>query len=214
MADGSQYSLIFHKINGQSYLFSTLSPNLQSRNTSVYSLSSVCVNVGLQTSLLPTSSGNGLALVSPLSPIFAQAPAEKGTKVSAVVSKSTAAPIERVKLLIQNQDEIIKAGRLSELYKGIIDHFARTIKDENIFPYSGPELHFQGLLQETLQFDGYWKWFAGNLVSGGAAGASSLLFVYSLDYVCTSLANDAKAMCHLFFFFFSSSFDLKNLIFK
>ncbi|KAF3614216.1 ADP,ATP carrier protein 3, mitochondrial [Capsicum annuum] len=41
--------------------------------------------------------------------------------------------------------------------------------------------------------DGYWKWFGGNLASGGAAGASSLLFVYSLDYARTRLANDAKA---------------------
>lgn len=50
--------------------------------------------------------------------------------VSAAVSKSAAAPIERVKLLIQNQDELIKAGRLSEPYKGIGDCFGRTIKDE------------------------------------------------------------------------------------
>ena len=142
MADGSQHSSIFQKINGQSYLFSTLSPNLQSRNTSVHSLSSAYVNGGLQTSLLPAGSGNGLALVSPLSPIFAHAPAEKGAKgfmidflmggVSAAVSKSAAAPIERVKLLIQNQDEMIKAGRLSEPYKGITDCFARTIKDEGV----------------------------------------------------------------------------------
>lgn len=41
--------------------------------------------------------------------------------------------------------------------------------------------------------ESYWKWFAGNLASGGAAGASSLLFVYSLDYARTRLANDAKA---------------------
>ena len=41
--------------------------------------------------------------------------------------------------------------------------------------------------------DGYWKWFGGNLASGGAAGASSLFFVYSLDYARTRLANDAKA---------------------
>ncbi len=41
--------------------------------------------------------------------------------------------------------------------------------------------------------DGYWKWFAGNLASGGAAGASSLLFVYSLDYARTRLANDSKS---------------------
>ena len=41
--------------------------------------------------------------------------------------------------------------------------------------------------------DGYWKWFAGNVASGGAAGATSLLFVYSLDYARTRLANDAKS---------------------
>ena len=34
---------------------------------------------------------------------------------------------------------------------------------------------------------------AGNLASGGMAGATSLLFVYSLDYARTRLANDAKS---------------------
>jgi len=32
------------------------------------------------------------------------------------------------------------------------------------------------------------------MASGGAAGASSLLFVYSIDYARTRLANDSKAM--------------------
>ena len=41
--------------------------------------------------------------------------------------------------------------------------------------------------------EGYWKWFAGNVASGAGAGASSLLFVYSLDYARTRLANDAKS---------------------
>lgn len=80
----------------------------------------------------------GIARV--VSPIFVQAPSEKGLSgfaidfamggVSAAVSKSAAAPIERVKLMIQNQDELIKAGRLSKPYKGIGDCFSRTIKDE------------------------------------------------------------------------------------
>jgi hypothetical protein len=35
--------------------------------------------------------------------------------------------------------------------------------------------------------------FAGNMASGGAAGACSLAFVYSLDYARTRLANDAKS---------------------
>jgi solute carrier family 25 (adenine nucleotide translocator) protein 4/5/6/31 len=41
--------------------------------------------------------------------------------------------------------------------------------------------------------DSYWVKFAKNIASGGAAGAMSLCFVYSLDYARTRLANDAKA---------------------
>jgi len=53
--------------------------------------------------------------------------------------------------------------------------------------------YFKSLFNFKKEKDGYWKWFAGNLASGGAAGASSLLFVYSLDYARTRLANDSKA---------------------
>lgn len=52
--------------------------------------------------------------------------------VSAAVSKTSAAPIERIKLLIQNQDEMIKQGRLSEPYKGVADCFRRTMADEGV----------------------------------------------------------------------------------
>ncbi|KAG5579170.1 hypothetical protein H5410_049797 [Solanum commersonii] len=127
--------------------------------------------------------------------------------VSAAVSKMAAAPIERVKLLIQNQDEMIKSGRLSEPYKGITDCFTRTIKDEGVlslwrgntanairyFPTQALNFafrdHFKRMFNFNKERDGYWKWFGGNL----ASGASSLLFVYSLDYARTRLANDAKA---------------------
>ncbi|KAD7117138.1 hypothetical protein E3N88_04406 [Mikania micrantha] len=53
--------------------------------------------------------------------------------------------------------------------------------------------YFKKLFDFRKERDGYWKWFGGNLASGGAAGASSLFFVYSLDYARTRLANDAKA---------------------
>ncbi|KAM0942967.1 putative mitochondrial carrier protein [Dioscorea sansibarensis] len=53
--------------------------------------------------------------------------------------------------------------------------------------------YFKRLFNFKKDKDGYWKWFAGNLASGGAAGTSSLLFVYSLDYAQTHIANDAKA---------------------
>lgn len=131
--------------------------------------------------------------------------------VSAAVSKTAAAPIERVKLLIQNQDEMLKTGRLAEPYKGIGECFARVIKEEGFvslwrgnmanvlryFPTQALNFAFKDTFKRMFGYnkdkDGYWKWFAGNLASGGAAGACSLLFVYSLDYARTRLANDAKA---------------------
>lgn len=36
----------------------------------------------------------------------------------------------------------------------------------------------------------FWRHFAGNLASGGAAGATSLCFVYPLDFARTRLAAD------------------------
>jgi len=130
--------------------------------------------------------------------------------VSAAVAKTSAAPIERIKLLVQNQDEMIKQGRLSHPYKGIVDCFARTYKDEGLlslwrgntanviryFPTQALNFAFKDYFKSLFGFkksEGYGKWFAGNLASGGAAGASSLLFVYSLDYARTRLANDAKS---------------------
>jgi len=131
--------------------------------------------------------------------------------VSAAVSKTAAAPIERVKLLIQNQDEMIKSGRLSEPYKGIGDCFSRVIREEGVlqlwrgnmanvlryFPTQALNFAFKDQFKRMFGYsqakDGYWKWFAGNLASGGAAGACSLAFVYSLDYARTRLANDNKA---------------------
>jgi len=131
--------------------------------------------------------------------------------VSAAVSKTAAAPIERVKLLIQNQDEMIKQGRLSEPYKGIVDCFVKVSQAEGVgslwrgnaanviryFPTQALNFAFKDYFKKLFGMkkdkDGYWWWFAGNLASGGAAGATSLFFVYSLDYARTRLANDAKS---------------------
>lgn len=130
--------------------------------------------------------------------------------VSAAVSKTVAAPIERVKLLIQNQDEMIKQGRLARRYDGIVDCFKRTAADEGAvafwrgntanviryFPTQALNFAFKDQIKALFGFkksEGYWTWFAGNLASGGLAGGLSLLFVYSLDYARTRLANDAKS---------------------
>ncbi|KAF9611141.1 hypothetical protein IFM89_027196 [Coptis chinensis] len=55
------------------------------------------------------------------------------------------------------------------------------------------KFYFKRLFNFKKDRDGYWKWFAGNVASGGAAGASSLLFVYPLDYARTHPVNDTKA---------------------
>lgn len=41
-----------------------------------------------------------------------------------------------------------------------------------------------------IKKDDFWRYFAGNLASGGAAGAASLCFVYPLDFARTRLAAD------------------------
>lgn len=130
--------------------------------------------------------------------------------VSAAISKTCASPIEVIKMRLQNQDEMLKKGTLTVRYKGIADCGNRVYSEEGLkalwkgnytnviryFPTQALNFSFKDYFKRTLGYDkkkvGYWKWFYGNLASGGAAGASSLLFVYSLDYARTRLTNDAK----------------------
>ncbi|KAL7128961.1 hypothetical protein ABFS83_13G030400 [Erythranthe nasuta] len=210
MKDNVQHLSTYGTIHRQSNLFYRISPHTNTRY----------VNGGLRNIPSPSFTGTGM---EPISRFLIQAPAEKENGfsgfmvdflmggVSGAVSKTVAAPIERVKLLIQNQDELIRARRLSEPYKGISDCFARTVKDEGVlslwrsntvnviryFPTQAFNFAFKDYFKRLFNFkkdrDGYWKWFAGNLASGSAAGASSQLFVYSIDYARTRLANDSKA---------------------
>ncbi|KDE03493.1 ADP,ATP carrier protein [Microbotryum lychnidis-dioicae p1A1 Lamole] len=131
--------------------------------------------------------------------------------VSAAVAKTAAAPIERIKLLVQNQGEMLKSGRLETPYKGIVDCAKRTYADEGLvsfwrgntanviryFPTQALNFAFKDYYKSLFSYDrkrnGYSMWMFGNLASGAAAGATSLLFVYSLDYARTRLAADNKS---------------------
>jgi solute carrier family 25 (adenine nucleotide translocator) protein 4/5/6/31 len=131
--------------------------------------------------------------------------------VSAGISKTAAAPIERVKLLIQNQDEMIKQGKLDKRYEGIMECTKRTVAADGVvalwrgnwanvlryFPTQALNFAFKDTFNKMFNYDkkrdGYAKWFAANMASGGLAGAASLCFVYSLDYARTRLANDTKS---------------------
>jgi len=129
---------------------------------------------------------------------------------AAVISKTAAAPIERVKLMVQNQDEMIKSGRLKEPYKGVLDCGRRIMSEEGIIPFwrgnlanclryfPTQALNFAFKDKIKAQFkvqksDPYGKKLGKNIASGGLAGALSLCFVYSLDYARTRLANDTKS---------------------
>ena len=51
---------------------------------------------------------------------------------AAAVSKTSAAPIERVKLLLQNQGQLLKQGRLNTRYRGVNDCVTRTFISEGV----------------------------------------------------------------------------------
>jgi len=129
---------------------------------------------------------------------------------AAVVSKTAAAPIERIKLLVQNQDEMIKQGTLDKPYGGVVDCFKRTISQEGVgplwrgnlanclryFPTQALNFAFKDKIKQQFKVkktDGFGTKLGKNVAAGGMAGAMSLLFVYSLDYARTRLANDTKS---------------------
>jgi solute carrier family 25 (adenine nucleotide translocator) protein 4/5/6/31 len=129
--------------------------------------------------------------------------------VAAGVSKTAAAPIERIKLLVQNQNEMIKQGVLDRPYGGIMDCTKRTMANEGVlafwrgnlanvlryFPTQALNFAFKDSIKavfNTPKNAGYVEKFSKNILSGGCAGSMSLLFVYSLDYARTRLANDLK----------------------
>jgi len=128
--------------------------------------------------------------------------------VAAAISKTAVAPIERVKLLLQVQ-YASKQIEESKRYKGMVDCFIRIPKEQGFlafwrgnmanviryFPTQALNFAFKdkykqvflGGVDKKTQF---WRFFLGNLASGGAAGATSLCFVYPLDFARTRLAAD------------------------
>lgn len=128
--------------------------------------------------------------------------------IAAAVSKTAVAPIERVKLLLQVQHASKQISKENQ-YKGIVDAFVRIPKEQGFsafwrgnlanviryFPTQALNFAFKdkykqiflGGVDKRTQF---WRYFAGNLASGGAAGATSLCFVYPLDFARTRLGAD------------------------
>jgi len=127
--------------------------------------------------------------------------------VAGGISKTVVAPIERVKLLLQVQAASTQIAP-EDQYKGIVDCFSRVSKEQGFwslwrgnmanviryFPtqalnFAFKDIYKQIFIGDTKKTD-FWKFFMGNLASGGAAGATSLLFVYPLDFARTRLGAD------------------------
>jgi len=127
--------------------------------------------------------------------------------VSAAVSKTVVAPLERVKILLQIQDAH-KFIPEDQRYKGIVDCFSRIQKEQGFlsfwrgnvvnvvryFPTQALNFAFKDKYKQVfmsgVKKDDFVKFFAANLASGGAAGATSLLIVYPLDFARTRLGAD------------------------
>lgn len=54
---------------------------------------------------------------------------------AAITAKTVAAPIERVKLLLQNQGELVKRGQLQRPYGGIGNCFRRVLREEGVLSF-------------------------------------------------------------------------------
>ncbi|KAL0606225.1 ADP/ATP translocase 2 [Plecturocebus cupreus] len=82
--------------------------------------------------------------------------------VTAAISKMAVVPIEGVKLLLQALNFAFK-DKYKQIFLGGVDNWTQ-----------------------------FWCCFAGNLASGGAAGATSLCFMYPLGFAHTGLAADVS----------------------
>eukprot|EP00096_Caligus_rogercresseyi_P015425 TRINITY_DN785_c0_g1_i1.p1 TRINITY_DN785_c0_g1~~TRINITY_DN785_c0_g1_i1.p1 ORF type:complete len:296 (+),score=92.33 TRINITY_DN785_c0_g1_i1:147-1034(+) len=127
--------------------------------------------------------------------------------ISAAISKTIVAPLERVKILLQIQDAS-KYIPKDQRYTGLVDCFRRVNAEQGFlsfwrgnvvnvvryFPTQAFNFAFKDKYQKIF-LDGvdkkdFWRFFAGNLASGGAAGATSLCIVYPLDFARTRLGAD------------------------
>ena len=117
-----------------------------------------------------------------------------------------AAPVERIKLLLQNQGESAAAKAQGE-YTGIMDIIRRVPQEQGVasfwrgnlancvryFPTQALNFAFKERYKQFFKVSKdapFAMRLGSNIASGGAAGATSLLVVYPLDFARTRLAVD------------------------
>ena len=127
--------------------------------------------------------------------------------IAAAIGKTATAPLERVKLLLQNQHSI---KVIEKPYTGIADCMRRLIKVEGFFSlWRGnvanviryfPNQAMNFALKDTIKksFGTYdpktqfWKFAIANCLAGGIASSISLIFCHPIDLIRTRLALDNK----------------------
>jgi len=124
--------------------------------------------------------------------------------IAAAVSKTVAAPIERIKLLLQNQGD---AKSIEKPYTGILDICKRVPQEQGVmsfwrgnmanviryFPTQALNFAFKERYKQLFKVSKDASFIArmgSNVAAGGAAGATSLLVVYPLDFARTRMAMD------------------------
>eukprot|EP01122_Echinamoeba_exundans_P001615 TRINITY_DN11637_c0_g1_i1.p1 TRINITY_DN11637_c0_g1~~TRINITY_DN11637_c0_g1_i1.p1 ORF type:complete len:324 (-),score=16.96 TRINITY_DN11637_c0_g1_i1:53-997(-) len=129
---------------------------------------------------------------------------------SAAFATIGSAPLDRIKTLLQLQPKLLQTGRLKQKYTGIFNCIRTIYRNEGLLGFwhgnwpnllrrfAGPLVAFQSrdilrnrVFQSDPTKDSVKKMAVLNLLSGGLAGAVSLLAVQPLIYMHTRLTADA-----------------------
>jgi len=125
------------------------------------------------------------------------------------IAKTSMAPVERVKLLMQTQDSNPKviSGEVAR-YTGLGDCFRRVRSEQGVAAYwrgnwvnclryapqQGSALAFNDLINNMFpnynSTTDFWKGFGAKLFSGGLSGAIANTICYPFDFARTRLASD------------------------
>lgn len=127
------------------------------------------------------------------------------SSISSGVSKTLTAPVERVKLLLQLQDA---SAQVRSRYTGILNCIVRVVREQGVLsfwrgnlsnvvryvPSTAFAFATKDWFKRTFCFSDPgkepYKFYIGNIVSGGVGGAAASILTYPLDFTRTRLAVD------------------------
>ncbi|KAK0397706.1 hypothetical protein QR680_002230 [Steinernema hermaphroditum] len=132
-----------------------------------------------------------------------------------VISKTSVAPVERVKLILQLQDgphQILSIKRDVVPYNGMVDCFRRVSSEQGVLslwrgngaviakclPSHALNIAFRDyyrgfFLKDVKPKQNLCRFIAGNIAAGGVGAATTLVLLYPLDFARTRLAVDTLA---------------------